>query len=341
MNNRDAPAGAAAAIPEARDEAAFRAAIDAATGPAVLRAIVRDWGLVRAAAQGDAAALDYLRKKDTGSAVYTVVGEAKIRGQFGFSEDFSGLNYKARQTPLAGVLPHLAKAAANGMAIAIQAAPVLELLRDWGPENPMPLLPDSVAPTLWLSTPAKVAPHSDIHDNIACVAIGRRRFTLFPPDQLQNLYLGPLLNAPGGVPACSADIWDPDLERHPRLREALDAARTTTLEPGDAVFIPALWWHAVESLAPLNILINYWWGGTLDHSLSPYNALCHAALAISQLPAEKRRHWQHYFDKLVFRLDNEPGAHLPPATADLITAPDRQQVRELIRRLADTLRDSH
>ena len=31
------------------------------------------------------------------------------------------------------------------------------------------------------------------------------------------------------------------------------------LEPGDAIYIPTLWWHHVRSHSPLNILLNYWW----------------------------------------------------------------------------------
>jgi hypothetical protein len=324
-------------IREADNPDDFERVVTGGREPAVLRRAVPDWQLVRAAGEGEDTVTAYLRERDTGLAVYTVVGQPQINGRFGFSDDFAGLNFQARQTPLAGVLPHLDRAIASGTAIAIQAAPALELLRHWREENPMPLLPDSVAPTLWLSTPARVAPHSDIHDNIACVAAGRRRFTLFPPEQIRNLYLGPLLDAPGGVPVTSANLWDPDFERHPRFAEALASASEATLEPGDAIFIPALWWHAVESLAPLNILVNYWWGGTAAQEISPYNALCHAALAISELPAEKRRQWQHYFNALVFRLEEPPGAHLPSHLADLITTPDEQQVANLMAHLARSL----
>ena len=35
------------------------------------------------------------------------------------------------------------------------------------------------------------------------------------------------------------------------------------LEPGDAIYIPALWWHAVQATGELNVLVNYWWNEAL------------------------------------------------------------------------------
>lgn len=315
----------------------FRAAISQGEAPALLRGAVTHWTVTGVGAQGPEALAAHLAERATGLPVYTIVGQPEIQGQFGYRGDFSGLNFEARQTPLSAVLPHFTTASERGIAIAVQAAPALEVLRDWAQENPCDLVPGDVAPTLWLSSAGRVAPHSDIHDNVACVAGGRRRFTLFPPDQLENLYLGPLLDSPGGVPVSSVDGWDPDLQRHPRFAAALEAAQASTLSPGDAIFIPALWWHAVESLEALNLLINYWWGGTDAHGLSPYYALIHAALAVSQLPPQKRKHWEHYFSALVFRPEQEPGAHLPETTRDVITSPSEQQVSQLLQRLAETL----
>src|SRR6185295_10671014 len=94
----------------------------------------------------------------------------------------------------------------------------------------------------------RIAAHHDLPDNLACVVAGRRRFTLFPPEQLNNLYVGPLDFTPAGQPISRVDIDTPDLETYPRFAEALNAARRAELGPGDAVYIPALWWHDVLSL---------------------------------------------------------------------------------------------
>ena len=98
-----------------------------------------------------------------------------------------------------------------------------------------------------------VAAHFDFNDNIACVAHGRRRFMLFPPEQLENLYVGPLEFTPQGVPISLVDVHNPDLARYPRFERAVAAAQVAELEAGDAIFIPYMWWHSVRSLEPFNI----------------------------------------------------------------------------------------
>jgi hypothetical protein len=326
-------------IREVADRAAFAQLLLEGEQPAVLREAVSHWALCAAARQGDAAVLQYLQTRDTGQPVYTIIGQPQIAGRFGYRRDLQGLNHQARQVSLSSVLPHLSAGGEPGTAhaIAVQAAPLRQVIREWDQDNPMPLLPPQVAPTLWVSNRAQVAPHSDIHDNIACVAAGSRQFVLFPPEQGHNLYLGPLLDAPGGVPVSTADPWQPDTEQHPRFAEALKTATATTLYPGDALFIPALWWHAVQAREAVNVLVNYWWGGNGALGLSPYEAMSHAILAISKLPANKRRRWQQYFEHLVFRNEHEPGAHLPPDLNDLLSTVSEPQAEALAQRLAQTL----
>jgi oxalate decarboxylase/phosphoglucose isomerase-like protein (cupin superfamily) len=52
------------------------------------------------------------------------------------------------------------------------------------------------------------------------------------------------------------------MNRFPRFQQALEAASVAGMEPGDAIFVPSMWWHHVESLASFNILVNYWWTPT-------------------------------------------------------------------------------
>lgn len=315
----------------------FEAVVRRAAAPIVLRGGASHWKSVNHAKQGDEALIDYLAARDTGTPVYAIVGQPDIAGRFGFSHDLRRLNHKATQVSLSALLNQYPGALQSGHAIAVQAAPVRELLRDWDHENPLGFQPDTAAPTLWLSNRAVVATHADSYDNIACVAAGKRRFTLFPPDSVGALALGPLIGAPGGVPVSTLDYTQARETWGPELQRAFAHACQATLEPGDLIFIPALWWHGVEALEPLNLLVNFWWGNEVTDGMSPYDAMSHAMLAISRLPIEKRERWKHYFDHLVFRLNSNPGEHLPEGLADLLSEPADRQSREVARRIAQSL----
>src|SRR3546814_7168431 len=60
----------------------------------------------------------------------------------------------------------------------------------------------------------------------------------------------PVALAPG------AAAGDP---RYPRFEGARGRAVTIDLDPGDALYLPKLWWHQVEARDAVNLLVNYWW----------------------------------------------------------------------------------
>lgn len=84
-----------------------------------------------------------------------------------------------------------------------------------------------------------------------------------------NLYIGPLDFAPTGGAISMTRLDRPDDPRFPRLHHALEHSLTAELQPGDAIYIPPLWWHHVESLQTLNALVNYWWKGPRPKAASP------------------------------------------------------------------------
>jgi len=102
--------------------------------------------------------------------------------------------------------------------------------------------------SFWLGNKTRISAHYDYPDNIACVVAGTRRFTLFPPEQIGNLYVGPVDKTPSGQAISLVDFSNPDLERFPNFELAMQAGYQAVCEPGDAIYIPSLWWHHVESL---------------------------------------------------------------------------------------------
>ncbi len=318
----------------------FHADIVPLNQPAVMRSLVADWPAVSASRRSVEASVDYFKALDSGKPMYTIVGGPDIQRRFFYGAGLRGTNFQRTQATLTTVLDNLAglRDAPNPHAIAVQAGAIREGLPGFEKDNQLALLDAAVAPTLWLGNSAIVAAHYDVHDNVACVVTGRRRFTLFPPDQVANLYVGPTLDAPGGVPISTVDLAEPDLDRFPRFAEALAVAQEATLEPGDAIFIPTPWWHAVESLDAINVLVNYWWGGLNEGALSPNHSLLHAMLTIAKLSPSQRESWRHFFDYFVFRESADPTEHLPADLHDIATELTPEQRASVYQFLRDRLR---
>jgi Cupin-like domain len=173
------------------------------------------------------------------------------------------------------------------------------------------LLNPRIGPRVWVGHAANVSPHYDAMDNLACVAVGTRRFTLFAPESISKLYVGPVDNTMAGQPVSLAASLPPDKERFPLFEEIKDQALSAELEPGDALYLPKLWWHKVESMAPFNVLVNYWWDAFSAGPDAPYTSLLLSMITIAERPPAERRAWKALFDHYVFRSNGHPLAHLP------------------------------
>lgn len=321
------------------DLATFRDEIVPTEQPAVLRGLVRHWRAVQIGLESPAAQCDYLKRFDCGGVVKTLLGPSTIKGRFFYLDDMSGLNFERKEEPLRDAIDRLLSHLDDPCppAIALQAASVQNYLPGFPEENVNPLLDASVAPRIWIGNAITVATHFDPMENIACVASGRRRFTLFPPDQISNLYVGPLELTPAGAPVSLVSVTSPELERFPRFKDALAAAQTADLEPGDAIYIPYLWWHHVESLERFNVLVNYWWDRAPGVFGVPFISIYHGMMALSALPADQRRAWRAVFDHYVFRLHGEPSAHLPQGHEGIVAPMTPELARKVKAMLIDAL----
>ncbi len=317
------------------DRSSFESLIAPLQQPVVLRGLVAHWPLVQAAGQSDLAVCQLLAQAAGAREVDALMVPPGQGGRIFYSDDWLGFNYLRNRLPLPRVLEQLLRYAhfADPPAVAVQSALLADTAPDLLAMHPMPLLDASVAPRLWLGNGVVTPTHFDESSNIACVAAGRRRFTLFPPDQVANLYVGSLGHAPTGTPISLVDMAAPDLLRYPRFAQAMAHARSAVLEPGDALFIPPLWWHHVVSLRPLNLLVNYWW--TDVQAPSGLDALLHAHLAFGALPAAQRQAWMALLAHWVFDADAHTQAHVPPQISGLLgplTPELRARVAALLQR---------
>ncbi|MBX7495751.1 cupin-like domain-containing protein [Qipengyuania sp. 6B39] len=312
------------------------AAIRQAARPCVLRGIVADWPAVAAARRGDESIRNYLAAKGSARPVSAIAAPPEEGGRFFYTPDLSRLNFVRGQGRLEAFLDDLLRARdlADPPAMAVQSEDIASLLPQFVRDNALALLP-GVAPRIWIGNRIRVAPHYDAKENVACCVSGRRRFTLFPPDQIANLYPGPFELTPAGTPVSMVDLASPDLEAHPRFAEAWAAAQQAMLKPGDAIYIPYGWWHGVESLDPVSILVNYWWTEGLPAEIGgAYDALLHAMLAYRHLPEEQRDVWRTLLDYYVFERSGVPAAHLPASAAGILGPPSPPlfaRMREIIR----------
>ena len=183
--------------------------------------------------------------------------------------------------------------------------------------------------SLWMGNRTTAAIHFDMSHNIAACMVGKRRFTLFPPDQIANLYPGPLFPTPAGQVVSMVDLHDPDLDRYPRFAKALEAAQVAELEPGDVLVYPAMWWHQVDALDDFNVLINYWWNEAPAYLDSPMNTVLHAMLSLRDRSPAERAAWRELFDYYIFGDSEAPRAHLPGHALGPLAPLDNQTSRRL------------
>ncbi|MCW3847164.1 cupin-like domain-containing protein [Sphingomonas sp. LB-2] len=311
----------------------FRAEIVPAARPVLMRGLLAAWPVVAAGRAGPAALAAYLKPLDRGTRVTVKRPE---QGRIFYRDDLTSFNFETEVMTVGAALDALASGAADGH-LALQSVPLPAVMPGFTAANPMPLLPAAVAPRLWLGNAVTVAAHYDTDNNLAAVAAGRRRFTLFAPDQVANLYPGPFELTSAKVIVSMVDFDAPDRERFPRFAEAEKAALVADLEPGDALFIPSMWWHHVRSLDPVNMLVNYWWKQAGAPQAAGMPALIHAMLAMRNLPDAEREAWRMLFDHFAFERDGAPGLHLPPERRGVQGALSREAARELRGRIADTL----
>ena len=324
------------------DERTFREEIVAPHRPAVLRGFVKHWPVVQHGLRSPASVCNYVKSFDNGTPVNAIMTRPEVQGRGFYNDDMSGFNFIRNRLPVSAVIDQLMRYAGghNPPSVAVQSALIPQCLPGFELENPMPVLDKSIAPRIWMGNTITVPAHVDDADNIACVVSGKRRFTLFPPEQVPNMYIGPLEFNPAGAPISMVPSNNHDFERYPKYREALAAAQVADLEPGDVLFIPSVWWHQVESSGPVNILVNYWWGGsigTTDRTNGPIDCLMHCLMNMRSLSPETRQAWGKLFDHYVFNAKDDAFDYIPESRRGVLGKLGPEQIEAIKKGLIEKL----
>lgn len=290
------------------DPAAFVRLVAEPCRPAVIRGLVADWPLVRAAREDRLP--EYLSRFASGAPLEMFVGEPDIAGRYYYADDGVRFNFERRPATLGGAVAAIVARKDGDPSVYAGSAPIAQHLPGLTAENALPCLDPSVGPRIWLGSASNVSCHYDTMDNLACCVAGRRRFTLYPPEAIGDLYVGPIDHTMAGQPVSLA-ASAADRSAYPRFERWADRAIVVDLAPGDALYLPKLWWHQVESTAAINGLVNYWWDAFAAGPDAPYTALLLAMIAVAERPAGERRAWAAFFDHYAFRPDGHPLRHLP------------------------------
>ena len=311
------------ALPTVREVQAVCAELDGLlTGlhePVVIRGLVTDWPLVRAGRRSAREARAHLLEHARDREFPVSLGESSADGRL-FYDAAMQVNFRMGEVKLDRIFAGFdaAEGRDNVPLVYLGSIDIEQFFNGLGTVNALDLGTRNPLASIWIGNATNIAAHNDFPDNLACCAVGRRRFTLFPPDQFANLYLGPIDNTPAGRPVSMVDWNAPNFAAHPRARDALAAVQVAELGPGDAVFIPSLWYHQVEALDAFNVLVNYWWRETPRFLGQPQNALNHAILTIRDLPEQERAVWRAMFEHYVFSGGADARAHIPEAAQGVL-----------------------
>jgi hypothetical protein len=310
--------------------------VESWTEPVILRGFADDWPAVAASRRSSQDGIDYLRQFDAGAVVPVAAGSPDLKGRIFYDAAYTGINVDRGQAHFSTLLDQLSEHGRkeNPPVIYMASIGVDDCVPGFMAENPVDFGHADPLASIWIGTRTRIAAHNDLPLNIACVMAGRRRFTLFPPDQTPNLYPGPFEHTPAGRPISLVDFHKPDLARFPRFADAAQAARVAELDPGDALFIPSMWWHHVEALDGFNVLVNFWWRRSAPYLGTPQDALMHAMLALRDLPEDERAVWRAMFDHYVFGEVSVVRDHVPEAIRGILSPIDEtmaERVRGYLR----------
>lgn len=305
--------------------------------PFVVRNLVSDWPLVKQAKISSENLREYLLDKSIDRAFTVSFAGEDVKGRIGYQSDMK-INFRERKLPLKDIFQQmeLAEGEPNQPLIYTGSIDVKKYFNGLFEENSIENLGRNPRAGLWMGLKTRVPIHNDFPDNLACNLCGRREFTLFPPGQFKNLYLGPIDYTPAGRAISMVDIDKPDYAEFPNYAKAEKEAKCVELAPGDVVHIPSMWWHSVRGLDGFNAMLNFWWREQPMLG-DPDAALVHAIFSWRDLPEDEKRTWRELLDYYVFTDPERVRAHIPPEGRGILSNLDGTLSQKIRTFLLNTL----
>ena len=304
--------------------------------PVILKGLVNDWPMVKAGRTSPLETMQMLEDNYSNKPMLVYRAPSEIQSRFGYNDTCTGFNFSAERLTIPDVFNTIRNELSeqeheylyvNSLVLkegfpALADSHSLAFTHPEFKQNP-------VVAKIWLGTESVAAAHFDQPKNLACCVVGKRRFMLFPPEQVENLYPGPLHPTPGGQVVTLANLADPDFDKFPRLKEAMDNAWIADLEPGDGLYYPSMWWHEVTAYDRFNVMVNFWWMTTERHKGNPMDVLLHGMMSLREKPEQEKQAWKALFDYYVFGDAQRVREHLPPECRGALGEMDDINARRL------------
>ena len=280
--------------------------------PFIVRQLHSEWILVKKGKESETELKKYLHECSLKRDFVYAIGEPEQNGKIFYNKDM-GVNFVERKAALKTVLGYFdeIREAEEDVALYLSSLEIHKYFENLLTETPSYLNENQYRAGLWIGNKIQVPLHNDFPNNVACVIGGRRKFTLIPPNQFENLYVGPIDFTPAGRAVSMVDLQNPDLDKYPKFAVALEHALTAELSPGDVIYIPSMWWHAVEGLDDFNVMLNFWWRENPIFLGGPDAAMKLAIATIRDLPHPEKQHWKQLFEYYIFNNSEENTAHIP------------------------------
>ncbi|MCH2189758.1 MAG: cupin-like domain-containing protein [Gammaproteobacteria bacterium] len=308
--------------------------------PQVVRGLVSDWPLVVSALDGSNVFREYLGRYAVDRPVTVYQAPASAKGRIFYNESQTGFNFERMQLPFGEFFNRLDELANVSEPDTLYMGSTM--LDHWFPGirdcNDIEFNGMDTLVSLWLGNQTLVAPHFDFPENLACVVSGTRKFTLFAPDQIANLYPGSIDFTPSGQPISMVDTREPDLDEFPNFTIAQNQAQHAELKPGDAIYIPSMWWHQVESFDSHSALVNYWWRVTPPYLGSPLLALKHSLMVFSGLPESQKESWKQLFNYYLFDANKRSFEYIDSAAKGVLGELSKDDVTQIKKQLIHFLK---
>ena len=306
--------------------------------PFIVRQLHSEWILVKKGKESETELKKYLHECSLKRDFVYAIGEPEQNGKIFYNKDM-GVNFVERKAALKTVLGYFdeIREAEEDVALYLSSLEIHKYFENLLTETPSYLNEDQYRAGLWIGNKIQVPLHNDFPNNVACIICGRRKFTLIPPNQFENLYVGPIDFTPAGRAVSMVDLQNPDLDKYPKFAVALEHALTAELSPGDVIYIPSMWWHAVEGLDDFNVMLNFWWRENPIFLGGPDAAMKLAIATIRDLPHQEKQHWKQLFEYYIFNNSEENIAHIPEKSRGVLGGINSDLARKIKSYLLEVL----